>query len=160
MARIEIVFKATTRFNPEHLGSKLRKSWISACGKYRITWRKQFMGVDVLPRYYALKLAVRCDGDTYWDFALCSERRPYKTFKRAQQACYKSAGIEIKETLLPKKRHRRSRGRDAIPLIAPTVVPTVTEKKVKMLPTALEVAQDLQPKKRGRPAGSKNKVKK
>lgn len=131
-------FKLTTRFNPENLSRKLHKVWLSTCHRYRIVWRKQFMGVDLLPRYFALRINKReSDGEPFWDFALDSERRPYKTFKRAYQACCKAAGIVLEEETKPKRRKR-------VPKKVEPVVAT---------------AQDLPPKKRGRPKGSKNKPK-
>jgi hypothetical protein len=120
-------FKLTTRFSD--LSRKLRKDWLSVCKKYRITWRRQYAGIELPPRYFALRLNKRsCDGRIFWDFALDTERRPYKTFKKAYQACCKAAGLQITDEV--KKRKRQ-----------------VT-------------APNLQVKRgRGRPKGSKNKVK-
>ncbi len=158
-----IDFKLTTRFNPDHLSRKLRKTWLSTCGKYRITWRKQFMLVDVLPRYYALRVNKRdCDGEMFWDFALDSERRPYKTFKKAVQACCKAEGIIVAP---PTKRTRLKRKGSTKTTTTP-LVPVVPESKKRGRPVKIKVlAQELQKidvpvvaKKRGRPVGSKNKV--
>ncbi len=132
-------FKLTTRFNVENLNRKLRKDWLSVCHRYRIIWRKQYMSVALLPRYFALRLNKREDGTTLWDFALDSERRPYKTFKRAYRACCQAAGIVLEDSK-PKRRKR-------IP------------KKVEPVLTLPALVQNLQQKKRGRPKGSKNKVK-
>jgi len=152
-------FKLTTRFNTEKLSRKLRKDWLSTCHRYRITWRKQFMGVSVLPRYYAMRLNRRPDGTTFWDFALDSERRPYETYKRAYQACCKAAGIQLEEEL-PKRRKKKEKKY------------TITISKSQLLSHSHEdngcdisagvptLAQDLPIKrKRGRPKGSKNKPK-
>jgi len=107
----------------------------------------------MLPRYYALKLSKTSDDRYYWDFAL--ERRPYKTYKKAYQACCKSAGIVLVEK---PQRKRICRGREIwedIPasLVAPANIP----RKKKVVAPKL---QDLPvQKRRGRPKGSKNKVK-
>jgi hypothetical protein len=141
-------FKLTTRFNPENLGRKLRKDWLSKCHRYRIVWRKQFMGVDLLPRYFAMRLNKRPDGDTFWDFALDRERRPYKTFKRAYQACCKAAGIVLEEETKPKRRKRIPKKVEPIEAVAGA--------QLLLPPTSAPI---LQPKRRGRPKVSKNKVK-
>lgn len=107
----QLEFKTTTRFNPENLSRKLRKEWLSVCKRYRIVWRRQYMGIAMVPRYFAFRINKRSNGDICWDFAV--ERRPYKTFKRAYRACCQAAGIQLEEE---------------------------------------------QPKRRGRPKGSKNKV--
>lgn len=150
--KTNLEFKLTTRFNPENLSRKLRKVWLSTCHRYRIMWRKQFMGVDLLPRYFASRLNKRdSDGETFWDFALDSERRPYKTFKRAYQACCKAAGIVLEEETKPKRRRRSSKGN----------LQTAPQGAVRGSQSELEerpVGPMSPPKKRGRPPGSKNKV--
>jgi hypothetical protein len=65
------------------------------------------MGVDLVPRYFAMRFNKRADGETFWDFALDNERRPYKTFRRAYQACCKAAGIQTKIEQAPKRRTAR-----------------------------------------------------
>jgi hypothetical protein len=59
------------------------------------------MGVELPPRYYALRLSLNPDGNSFWEHALDNERRPYKTYNRAYQACVKANGIKI----APKRRH-------------------------------------------------------
>jgi hypothetical protein len=169
---MKLEFKTTTRFNPEGLGKTHRKVWLSACGRYRIVWRNQFMGVDMLPRYFANRLSKRdCDDEVWWDFALDSERRPYKTYKKAVTACCKAAGISLAEEKNPQRRRRLSRGREIwentpTSLITKVVdlIPVKTQKRLKSKKLAqnlhLEPLPDTTaPKRRGRPKGSKNKCK-
>lgn len=64
------------------------KEWRDSEGLgYRITWRNQFAGVTVTPGYYACIQVVRPDGVLWWDFAWL--HRPFKTHKRAVEACKK-----------------------------------------------------------------------
>lgn len=100
-------FKRTTRFNKDGLSTRKRKDWISTCKNYRIYWRCEAFGIDMVPRFYALKYKYvmnRINPDT-WTFA--TDRRPYKTFKKAYEACCKAAGFEIKETKRKNKFERR-----------------------------------------------------
>jgi hypothetical protein len=108
---ITLDFKLTSRFNPGKVSRKEQKNWISACQKYRIKWRKSYEGVDLPPRYFAMRLNKReTDGFIYWDFALDMERRGYKTFKKANLACCKAAHIFIEEETRPKRKKRSDAG--------------------------------------------------
>jgi hypothetical protein len=131
-------------------------------------WRNQYAGVNLLPRYYANRLNKReTDGSIFWDFALDSERRPYKTYKRAYQACCKAAGIVLSEEKTPKRKRRASRGREVwetppatlIPKVADLIPPKNRGRQAKVKSVAQELLTEPVPKKRGRPKGSKNKVK-
>jgi|WetSurMetagenome_2_1015567.scaffolds.fasta_scaffold122668_2 hypothetical protein len=129
-------FKLTTRFSS--VSRRVRKDWLSECKKYRIVWRKEYEGIELPPRYFALRQNYRaCDGRPFWDFALDSERRPYKTFRKAYVACCNAAGVIVKAEDLPKRARSK-----------------IIVKK--------EPVQDTTPlvkRGRGRPKGSKNKPK-
>jgi hypothetical protein len=66
---------------------KTYKEWWSDCGEYRITWRKEFEGIEVDPGYFA---CVRCvishlDQTEYWGFA--HRRGLNRTLKAAKKSC-------------------------------------------------------------------------
>lgn len=65
------------------------KEWRDSEGLgYRITWQDEFAGVSVTPAYYACVEVLRVsDGKHWWEFAWL--RRPFKTYKRAVEACRK-----------------------------------------------------------------------
>lgn len=67
---------------------KTSKEWHDEGGlHYRITWKTKFRGVEVTPCYYACVQVTRPDGTHWWDFAWL--RRPFRTYKRAVEACKK-----------------------------------------------------------------------
>lgn len=66
---------------------KTYKEWLSDCGNYRITWRKEVFGIEVDPGFFA---CVRCvvshrDQTEYWGFA--SRRGLNRTFKASIKSC-------------------------------------------------------------------------
>ncbi len=129
-------FRRTTCFNKEKQPAKERKDWLSHDKRYRITWRRVVLGVHVPARYYALKklwVSHPDGGWPIWDFV--KDRRPYRTLYAAVKACMQSEKIEIEAQLAPKRRQRKK-----------------TESTKTRTPLPVE-----QPKKRGRPKGSKNK---
>lgn len=61
---------------------KYHKEWYSGDKQYRITWRRESMGVAVIPGYL---VCVRCVGSTeFWDFA--GRRGPYRSLNAAIKA--------------------------------------------------------------------------
>lgn len=66
------------------------QEWLSDDGHYRITWSSMFPDRDMPDTFYACVLTVRHhkrDDYEYWNFA--GKRGPYRTFKKAQEACEK-----------------------------------------------------------------------
>ncbi len=66
---------------------KTYKEWLSDCGEYRITWRREVFDVEVDPGFYA---CVRCvishrDPTVYWGFA--NRRGLNRTLKAAIKSC-------------------------------------------------------------------------
>ena len=76
----KLVFVRTS--NEKHL-----REWRSECGHYRITWRDEFGGVSVPPRYHACVLSVRPTQRDYEFWGFAGPRRPFKTSKRASEVC-------------------------------------------------------------------------
>jgi hypothetical protein len=66
------------------------KEWHDTEGLgYRLTWRNEAFGVAVVPAFYACVKVVRLtDGFVWWNF--CQHRRPYKTLKKAVEACLRN----------------------------------------------------------------------
>jgi hypothetical protein len=64
---------------------KFHKTWKSEDKCYRITWRREFMGVSLPPRFQACVRIHLPNGWDMWDFA--GRRGPFKTFKAASEAC-------------------------------------------------------------------------
>jgi hypothetical protein len=59
---------------------------------YRIVWRREFVGVTVPPMFYACVRTIRpSDGFLWWNF--CQHRRPYKTLKKAIEACERNRKV-------------------------------------------------------------------
>ena len=92
-------FKRTTKFNPDNLSAKVHKNWLSEDKQFRIYWRKQAWGIAVPGAYFALRWR------GMWDFA--TDRRPYKTFRKACDECIKSSTPNISPA---SKRIRRTSG--------------------------------------------------
>lgn len=67
--------------------AKHYKEWYDVSGQYRISWRDQVEGANVLPAYYACIrcLRSRVSAEGYWAFA--GKRSPYKTQHAALKAC-------------------------------------------------------------------------
>jgi hypothetical protein len=71
---------------------KLYKEWLDETRRYRITWSREVDGVRVPPHFHACVRITLPDGREMWDFAGC--HRPYKTFKKAAEACEIRAKFE------------------------------------------------------------------
>lgn len=172
----ELGFKRTNRYNVDKQPATEYKDWVSACGNFRIRWHCVFQSVRVRSSYYALRLDRRnVDGQSFWNFALPNERRPYRTFKKAVLACFKAAGI------IGTRATRSDKGKSRVPLaerihkmqtgrLAKAKLQSVVAERQESIAKAAERAEEAakaeaaaiaaaMPKKRGRPAGSKNKTK-
>ena len=64
---------------------KLHRTWKSDDRCYRISWRREFMGVSLPPRFQACVRIHLPNCGEMWDFA--GRRSPFKTFKAASEAC-------------------------------------------------------------------------
>ncbi len=71
---------------------KIRRTWLSE-ENYRIVWRKEAYGIEILPRYQATVLVERPDGSRMWDFV---SKPLFKTLKAAQEACEKHHRLWMK----------------------------------------------------------------
>ena len=80
------------------------KIWLDQTGKHRVSWRSKFMGVTVIPKYFACELT-ETDGHTCWD--LISKHRELGP---AQAACQKRARKRVREEKIKvrKKRVRKT----------------------------------------------------
>lgn len=61
---------------------KTYREWHDDTGNYRITWRSEWMGIQVTPAFYSCVRTVRPNGEG-WDFV--GRMGTYKTFNKAVQ---------------------------------------------------------------------------
>lgn len=77
--------------------ARISKLWLSENKQYRITWRSEVYGIALPPRFFACVRCVRRLDvlEDWWEFA--GARRPYKTMKKAVEACerHEKAWTEI-----------------------------------------------------------------
>lgn len=183
-----MLFKRTTRFNPEKLPSKNRKVWLSEKPmRYRITWRDKVFGVSVDKGYQVLVESRKGNGETFWDFA--DNKRLVRTFKRAQEIAKRHKQIWDRATLTPGIRALIKLFGGHLPYYIPswiTLDPMIEKRILNPEPikykdddddSEVETIPELPPegkheidrgeepelqapvKKRGRPKGSRNKPK-
>ena len=79
------------------------KVWHDQSGKYRISWRSHFMGVRVIPKYFACELT-ELDGHVCWDII-----SKHRELSPAQNACQKRARKRVRDAKVevPQKRRRK-----------------------------------------------------
>ena len=76
------------------------KVWLDQTGKYRVSWRSKFMGVTVIPKYFACEL-----NDACWDIV-----SKHRELGPAQAACQKRARKRVRDEKIKvrKKRVRKT----------------------------------------------------
>ena len=85
--------------------ARISKLWLSENKQYRITWRSEVYGIALPPRFFAcIRCIRRLDMlEDWWEFA--GARRPYKTMKRAVEACERHEKAWAEVIALNAERH-------------------------------------------------------
>jgi hypothetical protein len=124
--------------------TKHLKQWHTDRGRYIVRWRDQYDGIDILAGYQALvkiQIEDRVILDSVWKFKV------FRTKKAAMVACEDhAAGKDPAETARRRKYDKKMK-----PLKKRKEAKKKLVERDSIIPDA--------PKKRGRPKGSKNKVK-
>lgn len=96
-----MIFKRTTKYNPEKLPAKHHKVWLSAKPhRYRIVWRNKVFGINVDKGYQVLVEVTTSKGETIWTFADMGKRL-VRTLKRSQEIAERHNQIWERAVLTP-----------------------------------------------------------